>query len=68
MPMSRAGSNGVVDEPILTVPASCGCRPARIFSSVLLPQPDGPTRQASSPGMTSKVASEIARCAFAPLP
>ena len=68
MPMSLAGSNGTASEPIFTVPASCGCRPARIFRSVLLPQPDGPTRQASSPGMTSKVASEIARCALAPLP
>ena len=68
MPMSRLGSNGTDAEPIFTVPASCGCSPARIFSSVLLPQPEGPTRQASSPGMTSNVTSEIARCARAPLP
>ena len=38
------------------------CRPARILSSVDLPQPDGPTIDTSSPGMTSKLASEIARC------
>ena len=35
---------------------------------MLLPQPDGPTSDTSSPGMTSKVAFEIARCVFAPLP
>ena len=68
MPMSRLGSNGFDGEPIVTVPASCGCSPARIFRSVLLPQPDGPTRQASSPGITSKVAFEIARCAVDPVP
>ena len=68
MPTSRAGSNGTFAEPMVTVPPSCGCRPARILSSVLLPQPDGPTSDTSSPGMTSKVAFEIARCVFAPLP
>src|SRR6185312_1831442 len=68
MPMSRLGSDGTAAEPIFTVPASCGWSPARIFKSVLLPHPDGPTRQASSPGRTSNVASEIARCARAPVP
>ena len=31
-------------EPMRTVPWSCPCRPARIFSSVDLPQPDGPMK------------------------
>ncbi len=61
MPMSRVGSNGCAREPIVTSPASCGCRPARIFSSVVLPQPDGPTSATSSPASTSNVASEMAR-------
>ena len=67
MPTSRAGSNGCDGEPIRTVPSSCPCRPARIFSSVDLPQPEGPTSDTSSPGITSKVASEIARCSLRPL-
>ena len=46
---------------LVGLPESCGCRPARIFSSVVLPQPDGPTSETSSPSSTSKVASEIAR-------
>src|SRR3954468_2943034 len=62
MPTSRDGSNGCDGEPMRSSPPSCGCRPARIFSSVDLPQPEGPTSDSSSPGMTSKLASEIARC------
>ena len=60
MPMSRAGSKGWVSEPRRTVPHTWGCRPARIFSKVLLPQPEGPTSATSSPGSTSKVASLMA--------
>jgi hypothetical protein len=45
-----------------------GMQAGQDLSSVLLPHPDGPTSDTSSPGMTSKVAFEIARCAFAPLP
>ena len=66
MPMSRAGSKGCFAEPMRTVPPSCVCSPARIFSSVLLPQPEGPTSATSSPGITSKLASEIARCCLRP--
>src|SRR5574341_1270620 len=33
-----------------------------ILRSVYLPQPEGPTSETSSPGSTSKVASEIAKC------
>src|SRR5919201_5755347 len=62
MPTSRDGSKGCEGEPIRNSPPSAGCRPARIFSSVDLPQPEGPTSDTSSPGMTSKLASEIARC------
>ena len=67
MPMSRAGSNGWLGEPMRTSPESCGCRPASTFSKVDLPQPDGPTSATSSPGITSKVASEIARCSLRPV-
>ncbi len=35
--------------PMRTSPESSGCRPARIFSSVVLPQPEGPTSATSSP-------------------
>jgi hypothetical protein len=41
--MSRDGSNGCDGEPILTSPDSYGWSPARILSSVVLPQPEGPT-------------------------
>src|SRR5579863_6203605 len=61
MPISRAGSNGWPGEPIFTDPVSQLSRPARIFRSVVLPQPDGPTRQTNSPGATSNVASDMAR-------
>src|SRR5688500_9325846 len=62
MPTSRDGSNGWLAEPMRSSPPSRGCSPARILSSVDLPQPDGPTSETSSPGMTSKLASDIARC------
>ena len=61
MPMSREGSNGCVLEPIVSSPVSIGCRPARILSSVVLPQPEGPTSDTSSPASKSNVASEMAR-------
>ena len=61
MPMSRAGSNGVLALPIWTVPPSASCSPARIFSTVVLPQPEGPTSEISSPSCTSMVTSETAR-------
>ena len=61
MPISRAGSNGVFELPILMVPPSASCSPASIFSTVVLPQPDGPTSETSSPSLTSMVTSETAR-------
>ena len=36
-------------------------RPARIFSKVVLPQPEGPTSATNSPAATSKLTSETAR-------
>ena len=67
MPMSRVGSNGLSALPILTVPPSAPCRPAKIFITVVLPQPDGPTSETSSPSCTSIVTSETARNSAPPL-
>ena len=46
---------GAVASPTSTVPASGWSRPATMLSSVLLPQPDAPSRQTNSPGATSRV-------------
>ena len=54
-------------DPMRTSPPSCGCRPANTFNKVDLPQPDGPTKATSSPGMTSKVAQDMARCSLLPV-
>jgi hypothetical protein len=48
-------------EPLCTSPLSASCSPARILSSVVLPQPDGPTSAISSPASTSNDAFETAR-------
>src|SRR5260370_106603 len=64
MPMSRAGSKGVRALPIWMVPPSASCNPASIFSTVVLPQPDGPTSEINSPSCTSIVTSETARNSF----
>ena len=51
MPMSRRGpSTGVPASR--TVPRVAGSRPAEIFSSVLLPQPLGPTMVTNSRSAT----------------
>jgi len=61
IPMSRAGSKELRELPIWMVPPSASWSPARIFSTVVLPQPDGPTSEISSPSLTSMVTSETAR-------
>ena len=51
MPKSRAagGSRDTSRPPISMVPSFCGSRPAMARSSVVLPQPEGPRKQTSSP-------------------
>ena len=43
-------------------------RPATMLSSVLLPQPDAPTRQTNSPGATSSVRRSSATTALPECP
>jgi hypothetical protein len=50
----------VVDQAIEIVPLETVSRPAIIRSSVLLPQPEGPTRTMSSPSLMSKLAFSTA--------
>ncbi len=49
-----------------TSPVLGGSRPAMHFSSVVLPQPDGPTTQTNSPSSTENETSPIAWVAFSP--
>src|SRR5436190_23636571 len=53
--------------PTRTAPALAGMRPEMIFSSVLLPQPDGPTSETNRPSSTSKETRSRARTPWAPL-
>src|SRR5262245_34065713 len=41
-------------------PAVCASRPATILSSVVLPQPEGPSRQTNSPWATERLTSPSA--------
>jgi hypothetical protein len=53
--MPRSGAGPVTGlPPTVTDPWSWSRAPATIRSSVLLPQPDGPSRQTSSPARTSR--------------
>ena len=51
-----------------TWPVVAGSRPDMHFSSVVLPQPDGPTTHTSSFSVTSKSRSAMAFTALSPLP
>jgi hypothetical protein len=42
--------------------------PAIIRSSVVLPQPEGPSRKNNSPGSTARLMPSTARAAVGPLP
>src|SRR3954467_416785 len=45
-----------------TLPAEGATRPAIIRSSVVLPQPDGPSRETNSPEATARSTSATASC------
>ena len=51
-----------------TSPAVGRSSPAMTFSSVVFPQPDGPTTQTNSRSSTANETSPIACVAFSPLP
>ncbi len=58
----RSGGTTVADEdrqrsPTQISPASGARKPATSRSVVVLPQPDGPSRATSSPGLTSSESS-----------
>src|SRR5262245_19472548 len=46
--------------PCTMRPALCNSRPAMMRSSVVLPQPDGPSRQTNSPCATDRLTSRSA--------
>src|ERR1044071_6544562 len=54
--------------PTRTAPSFAVSRPAMIFSSVLLPHPDGPTSETKLPSSASKETRSRARTPCAPLP
>src|SRR5256885_4441281 len=54
---SRGGSSETSRSPRRPVPPSIRSRPARHRSSVVLPQPDGPSRTMNSPSRTSRSTS-----------
>src|SRR5258706_7885992 len=54
---SRGGRSETSRSPMRTVPASIRSRPARHRSSVVFPQPDGPSRTMNSPSRTSRSTS-----------
>src|SRR6266550_8911063 len=54
---SRGGRSETSRSPIRTVPPSIRSRPARHRSSVVFPQPDGPSRTMNSPSRTSRSTS-----------
>ena len=54
MPMSRLGPSTTAPRSV-TRPPEHGNRPARILSSVVLPQPDWPTIVTNSPAAMSSV-------------
>src|SRR5438045_6657088 len=51
---SRGGRSDTSRSPMRTVPPSIRSRPARQRSSVVFPQPDGPSRTMNSPSRTSR--------------
>ena len=53
----RAGAGRRLDRRRVTSPASGRSRPAMMRSSVVLPQPDGPSRATTVPGATSRSTS-----------
>src|SRR5262249_55707766 len=67
MPMSLRGPS--IGVPLSTAsPWEAGSSPARIFSRVDFPQPDGPTIEMNSPSATAKSISCNATMASAPAP
>src|SRR5437773_5862304 len=54
---SRGGRSETSRSPMRTVPPSIRSRPARHRSSVVLPQPDGPSRTMNSPSRMSRSTS-----------
>src|SRR5256885_209436 len=54
---SRGGRSETSRSPMRTVPPSIRSRPARQRSSVVLPQPDGPSSTMNSPSRTSRSTS-----------
>src|SRR5205809_1011013 len=54
---SRGGRSETSRSPMRTVPPSIRSRPARHRSSVVFPQPDGPSRTMNSPSRTSRSTS-----------
>src|SRR5256885_3482373 len=54
---SRGGRSETSRSPMRTVPPSIRSRPARHRSSVVLPQPDGPSRTMNSPSRTRRATS-----------
>ena len=59
---------GAVRPDTSTVPDVGWSRPATMLSSVLLPQPDAPSRQTNSPGATSRLMRSSAATEARPLP
>jgi hypothetical protein len=67
MPISLRGPS--IGVPLSAAsPVDAGISPARIFNSVDLPQPEGPTIDMNSPSATEKSISCRAAIAFAPSP
>ncbi len=52
--LRSAGRTPFIERPLITMsPEETGSRPAIMFKSVDLPQPDGPTSTRNSPSSTS---------------
>ena len=56
MPMSRCAGriDATFRPPSTTLPPSSASNPATTFSSVVLPEPLGPSRVSNSPGRTAR--------------
>ena len=68
--MSRSlGSTSLTTRPAIEIsPPEISSSPATMRSSVLLPQPDGPTMTMNSPSAISALTPWITLTAFGPVP
>ena len=65
MPTSRrfGGNSSILFSPMMTCPTLCWMKPAMIRSSVVLPQPEGPSSAINSPALMSSVTLSTANAA-----